>query len=452
MSTDIAISKEEKKRLKEEKRARKAAKAAAEPTAVAIDGEASNTAAGAVVDVAADTSSKKDKKDKKRKRAEGESGDVESAERSDKKEKKDKKKKEKRADNGVTPSTVESTPIATPAESSSTSITEEPLSKKALKKLAKAAAASTSTAAAQLVQPSSFTGEHNAYLKTHNITLLPPLYPPHLTIPTLPIPAPLLQYLTKFPSPTPIQACSWPALLGGRDVVGIAETGSGKTLAFGVPALNHLSSRAGGQEAKKGRGLKGNIGVLVLAPTRELAQQSHENLSLAGKSMGIESTCIFGGVPKDPQTRDLARKEVRIVVGTPGRTLDLANQGDLDLSKWVVFDHRSLFASLTVASRTWSSMKRTGCSTKVSRTTSDRSLRTAQATSQAGRRSCVGDFFFIFRPTLIIVSATWPESVRRLASTFLKDPIRVTVGSDELSANKRIEQIVEVLDDPRGKE
>lgn len=51
-----------------------------------------------------------------------------------------------------------------------------------------------------------------------------------------------------------------------------------------------------------------------------------------------------------------------------------------------------------------------------------------------------------------VVSATWPESVRRLASTFLKDPIRVTVGSDELSANKRIEQIVEVIDDPRQKE
>jgi len=332
MSNDIPISKEEKKRLKEEKRARKAAKAVAEPFSVAGQDDTSNTAHGAIVDIVGDVSSKKEKKDKKRKRTEGESAEADSSERSDKKEKKDKKKKEKRADDLSSP-TVDSTPIVTPAESSAPSTTEEPLSKKALKKLAKAAAASTSSSSAPIVQPSSFNAEHDAYLKTHNITLLPPLYPPHLTIPTLPVPASLLQYLTKFPSPTPIQACSWPALLGGRDVVGIAETGSGKTLAFGVPALNHLSSRAGGQEAKNGRGLKGNIGVLVLAPTRELAQQSHENLSLAGKSMGIESTCIFGGVSKDPQTRDLAKKEVRIVVGTPGRTLDLANQGDLDLSK-----------------------------------------------------------------------------------------------------------------------
>ena len=309
MSADIPkteLSKEEKKARKEAKRA---AKAAAE------------AGSGAAAE-----STESDKKDKKRKRDEKVEGAAAVEAEGGKKEKKDKKKNKDKSD--VT-AAVEANDGAA---ATTTSTTDEPaLSKKAAKKAAKAAAASASLAPSTISAPGEFTSEHNAYLSTHAITLLPPLYPPHLSIPSLSIPAPLLQYLTKFTTPTPIQACSWPALLAGRDVVGIAETGSGKTLAFGVPALNHLSARLGG--SKKGLKMKGNVGVLVLAPTRELAQQSHDNLNLAGKAMGIESTCIFGGVPKDPQTRDLARKEVRIVVGTPGRTLDLANQGDLDLSK-----------------------------------------------------------------------------------------------------------------------
>ena len=295
-NSEPKLSKEEKRAKKEAKKAKKAAIAASTPSATETPEDVKKE--------------KKDKKDKKRKREE-ESAKV------NEETVKPKEKKEK---------TEKDAPASTPIEADG-----EQLSKKAQKKLAKANAAAAASSSAPVVMPSTFTSEHNTYLKSHNITLLPPLYPPHLSIPSLPVPSQLLQYLTKFPSPTPIQACSWPALLGGRDVVGIAETGSGKTLAFGVPALNHLSTRPQ-PESKKGK-VKGNINVLVLAPTRELAQQSHENLSLAGKSMGIESTCIFGGVPKDPQTRDLNRKEVRIVVGTPGRTLDLANQGDLDLSR-----------------------------------------------------------------------------------------------------------------------
>lgn len=317
----VELSKEEKKQRKEEKRAKKAAKAAA----AAASADASANVSGETTPVVEDEAQvsekkekkdKKDRKDKKRKRQQGE--DVEEP----------KEKKEKKAKESSDPA----------SETVTSTSTEEPSSRKAQKKLAKAAAASSvatsSTSSKPLVTPTAFTSEHNTYLSTHNITLLPPLYPPHLSIPTLPIPDLLLGYLKKFPSPTPIQACSWPALLGGRDVVGIAETGSGKTLAFGVPALTHLHNLPT-KDFQKGKGgkLKGNVNVLVLAPTRELAQQSHENLSLAGKSMGIESTCIFGGVPKDPQVRDLNRKEVRIVVGTPGRTLDLANQGDLDLSR-----------------------------------------------------------------------------------------------------------------------
>ena len=101
------------------------------------------------------------------------------------------------------------------------------------------------------------------------------------------------------------------------------------------------------------------------------------------------------------------------------------------------------------------STRPTVCLTKGSRTISDRSSLTARVTMPDDRLSCVSWLrvrILGIWAALTPVSATWPESVRRLASTFLKDPIRVTVGSDELTANKRIEQIVEVIDDPRQKE
>lgn len=89
-----------------------------------------------------------------------------------------------------------------------------------------------------------------------------------------------------------------------------------------------------------------------------------------------------------------------------------------------------------------------------SRTTSGELLLTVPKRAAAGRPSCVSSWAWGSPPsnTDVAVSATWPESVRRLAATFLDDPVRITVGSDELSANKRIEQIVEVLDQSFAKE
>jgi len=137
-----------------------------------------------------------------------------------------------------------------------------------------------------------------------------------------------------FKEPSPIQACSWPYAFKGKDVVGVAETGSGKTLAFGIPALHWLNSLPA---PKKG---SSTVSVLVVAPTRELAIQTHDTLSALGKPFGIASCAVFGGVPKDPQVKMLknANKEkdglvTRIIVGTPGRILDLMNDGACDLSK-----------------------------------------------------------------------------------------------------------------------
>lgn len=143
------------------------------------------------------------------------------------------------------------------------------------------------------------------------------------------------QGLKNFEKPTPIQSASFPIMFGGRDVIGIAETGSGKTVAFGVPALQHILSIT-----PAGKGKKAPVSVLVVAPTRELAMQTHSNLSsIAATIPSITSVCIYGGVSKDDQKKIL-NQGPRIVVGTPGRLLDLIGEGALDLSNvsWLVLD------------------------------------------------------------------------------------------------------------------
>ena len=108
---------------------------------------------------------------------------------------------------------------------------------------------------------------------------------------------------------------------------------SGKTLAFGLPALARLVSQP---VDKKAKGT--TVSVLVMAPTRELAIQTHETLDKLGEPFGIASVAVYGGVDKGPQIKALKNmnrggKLTRIVVGTPGRILDLANEGACDLSR-----------------------------------------------------------------------------------------------------------------------
>lgn len=121
---------------------------------------------------------------------------------------------------------------------------------------------------------------------------------------------------------------------------------SGKTVAFGVPAIEHILSlgpAAGGNSGKKGKSAGGApVSVLIICPTRELAMQTHQNLNLISKTTtpAVPSVCLYGGVPKPEQIRILRNERPRIVVGTPGRLLDLAREGNLDLGKvsWLVLD------------------------------------------------------------------------------------------------------------------
>ncbi|MFC5605548.1 DEAD/DEAH box helicase [Variovorax soli] len=130
-----------------------------------------------------------------------------------------------------------------------------------------------------------------------------------------------------YETPTPIQAQAIPAVLEGHDLLAGAQTGTGKTAAFTLPMLHKLSKGQG----KINKFGKDGIAALVLTPTRELAAQVEESIRTYGKNLPLTSTVIFGGVGMNPQI-DRIKRGVDILVATPGRLLDLQQQGHLDLS------------------------------------------------------------------------------------------------------------------------
>ncbi|HTN68205.1 MAG TPA: DEAD/DEAH box helicase [Dysgonamonadaceae bacterium] len=138
---------------------------------------------------------------------------------------------------------------------------------------------------------------------------------------------PILKVLKeeKYSTPTSIQEKSIPHLLDGKDVLGSAQTGTGKTAAFAIPILQHLYlDRQQNNSPRK-------INALIITPTRELAIQIKESFSTYGKYTGLKNTVIFGGVKQGQQT-DALRRGVDILVATPGRLLDLIDQGFVKLN------------------------------------------------------------------------------------------------------------------------
>jgi superfamily II DNA/RNA helicase len=123
-----------------------------------------------------------------------------------------------------------------------------------------------------------------------------------------------------YETPTPIQDQTIPVALEGYDVIGIANTGTGKTAAFALPALHHLMTFADSR-------------ALIVAPTRELAQQIEQECRSIAKGSGLRGALLIGGSAMGPQLRDL-RAKPRIVIGTPGRIKDHQRQGTLDLSNF----------------------------------------------------------------------------------------------------------------------
>jgi len=158
-----------------------------------------------------------------------------------------------------------------------------------------------------------------------------------MTFESLGIAAPILRAIHDlgYTIPTPIQKDTIPAGIEGRDILGCAQTGTGKTAAFAVPILHRLAERRVDREPVNSRRSSGqavSIRALILAPTRELAAQIGDCFNRYGKHSRLRTTVIFGGVNQNPQTRELQRG-VDIVVATPGRLLDLASQGFVDLKR-----------------------------------------------------------------------------------------------------------------------
>ena len=124
-----------------------------------------------------------------------------------------------------------------------------------------------------------------------------------------------------YTEPTPIQAQAIPLVLAGRDVMGGAQTGTGKTASFVLPILQRLSRHANTSASPA----RHPVRALILTPTRELAVQVEESVRLYGKHIPLRATVVYGGVPMDPQTQAL-RRGVEILVATPGRLLDHVQQ------------------------------------------------------------------------------------------------------------------------------
>jgi ATP-dependent RNA helicase RhlE len=147
-----------------------------------------------------------------------------------------------------------------------------------------------------------------------------------MTFKELNIIEPVLKALTEkgYSIPTPIQEKAIPIVLNKRDILGCAQTGTGKTAAFSIPIIQHLSSR--NFQPEKRRAIK----ALILTPTRELAIQISDCITDYTKYTSLRHCVVFGGVNQNPQTEKL-RRGIDILIATPGRLLDLMNQGFIDL-------------------------------------------------------------------------------------------------------------------------
>ncbi|MEX0678211.1 MAG: DEAD/DEAH box helicase [Pirellulales bacterium] len=206
-----------------------------------------------------------------------------------------------------------------------------------------------------------------------------------------------------YSSPTPIQRQAIGHVLEGRDLLGVAQTGTGKTAAFALPILQRLG-RAG---AKRGIGRGRQARVLVLSPTRELAMQIAESFATYGRHTPLEQAVVYGGVSQHPQTKAI-RAGVDILVATPGRLLDLIDQGLVRLGgiEVLVVDEADRMLDMGFI----------------------RDIRKIVARVPARRQT-------------LLFSATMPADIRQLADSILTNPVRVQVAGTSAAADT-VEQSV----------
>ncbi|MEE4256892.1 MAG: DEAD/DEAH box helicase [Bacteroidales bacterium] len=209
---------------------------------------------------------------------------------------------------------------------------------------------------------------------------------------------PILKALEEqgYTNPTPIQEQSIPILLRGKDLLGCAQTGTGKTAAFAIPILQHLYLNKLNNKGKR------TMKALIVTPTRELAIQIADNFSIYGKYTGIKNTVVFGGVKQAMQVQAL-KNGVDVLVATPGRLLDLMDQGYISLSdiEYSVLDEADRMLDMGFI----------------------HDIRKIIAKLPAKRQS----LFF---------SATMPPDIVRLSEKILGNPEKVSVQPEQATAEK----------------
>jgi ATP-dependent RNA helicase RhlE len=221
-----------------------------------------------------------------------------------------------------------------------------------------------------------------------------------VTFESLGVAEPILRALSgeNYAHPTPIQAKAIPALLAGRDLLGIAQTGTGKTAAFGIPLLQRLSTGHVPPAPKQAR-------ALILAPTRELAVQIEQSLRTYGRFLNLRMAVILGGVSQNNQVRVMSRG-VDILVATPGRLLDLVQQKHvrLDAVSTFIVDEADRMLDMGFI----------------------RDVRKLVAFLPKDRQS-------------MLFSATMPEDIARLVHEIMRNPERIEVAPQGKTAD-RIDQ------------
>ncbi|WP_353235023.1 DEAD/DEAH box helicase [Diaphorobacter ruginosibacter] len=225
----------------------------------------------------------------------------------------------------------------------------------------------------------------------------------------------ILQAVTEqgYQNPTPIQEQAIPAVLSGRDLLAGAQTGTGKTAAFTLPMLTRLAKGTAPANKFGGKGIR----ALVLTPTRELAAQVEESVRAYGKHLSIKSCVVFGGVGMNPQIERIKRG-VDVLVATPGRLLDLAGQGFLDLStvEILVLDEADRMLDM-------------GFIHDVKKV-----LKLVPAEKQS-----------------LLFSATFSDDIRELAGSLLRDPLSIQVTPSNTTV-QRISQVIHPVGRARKKE
>ncbi|KAF5275014.1 hypothetical protein FQA39_LY06951 [Lamprigera yunnana] len=209
-----------------------------------------------------------------------------------------------------------------------------------------------------------------------------------------------------FETPSPIQCQGWPILLSGEDLIGIAQTGTGKTLAFLLPALIHIDGQPTLKEKRDGPA------ALIIAPTRELALQIEREVRKY-QYKSIKAVCVYGGGNRQEQI-DCITSGVDIVIATPGRLNDLVLAGYISVKyvTYVVLDE------------------------------ADRML-------DMGFEPQIRQVLYDVRPDrqTVMTSATWPLGVRRLADSYMDNPVQVYVGTLDLAAVHTVTQTILMLSD-----